>query len=67
MTQPALFAPIDLRAVTVRNRIWISPMCQYSVDRHDGVPTDWHLVHLGSFAVGGAALVMTEASGVSPE
>jgi 2,4-dienoyl-CoA reductase-like NADH-dependent reductase (Old Yellow Enzyme family) len=67
MTQPALFAPIDLRAVTVRNRIWISPMCQYSVERHDGVPTDWHLVHLGGFAAGGAGLVLTEATAVSPE
>src|SRR5690606_18971441 len=42
-------------------------MCQYAVDREDGVPTDWHLVHLGSFARGGAGLVMTEATGVSPE
>ena len=67
MTQPALFTPIDLRSVTVRNRIWISPMCQYSVEDHDGVPTDWHLVHLGGFAAGGAGLVLTEATAVTPE
>src|SRR5690606_274310 len=54
-------------ALTVRNRLWISPMCQYSVAARDGVPTDWHLVHLGQLAVGGAGLVMTEATAVSPE
>lgn len=63
----SLFDPIDLRGVRVRNRIWVSPMCQYTVDQRDGVPTDWHLVHLGSFARGGAGLVMAEASGVAPE
>lgn len=62
-----LFDPIDLRAVRVRNRIWVSPMCEYSVVRRDGVPTDWHLVHLGSFARGGAGLVIAEATGVTPE
>jgi 2,4-dienoyl-CoA reductase-like NADH-dependent reductase (Old Yellow Enzyme family) len=67
MTQPALFAPIDLRSVSIRNRIWISPMCQYSVEKKDGVPTDWHLVHLGGFASGGAGLVITEATAVNPE
>jgi 2,4-dienoyl-CoA reductase-like NADH-dependent reductase (Old Yellow Enzyme family) len=60
-----LFSPLALRGTTLKNRIVVSPMCQYSCV--DGLPTDWHLVHLGSFAVGGAALVMTEASGVSPE
>jgi 2,4-dienoyl-CoA reductase-like NADH-dependent reductase (Old Yellow Enzyme family) len=60
-----LFAPFPLRNVTFKNRIFVSPMCQYSCT--DGVPTDWHLVHLGSRAVGGAALVMTEAAAVTPE
>jgi len=63
---PALFDPLTLRAHTVRNRLWVSPMCQYSVSARDGVPTRWHLVHLGSFAVGGAGLVMTEATAVEP-
>src|SRR3954467_10882858 len=62
---PRLFDPFSLRNVTFRNRIFVSPMCQYSSE--DGLPTDWHLVHLGSRAVGGAGLVMVEASGVSPE
>ncbi|MEJ2586399.1 MAG: NADH:flavin oxidoreductase/NADH oxidase [Deltaproteobacteria bacterium] len=60
-----LFSPIKLRDVTFKNRIFVSPMCQYS--SHDGLPGDWHLVHLGSRAVGGAALVMVEATAVSPE
>ncbi|MCU1571582.1 MAG: NADH:flavin oxidoreductase/NADH oxidase [Naasia sp.] len=63
----ALFAPLTVRGVTIRNRIWVSPLCQYSVQRRDGVPTDWHLVHLGSMAVGGAGLVMSEATAVVPE
>lgn len=65
MPEIALFAPHTLRSVTFRNRIWVAPLCQYSVDLEDGVPTDWHLVHLGSFARGGAGLVMTEATAVS--
>ena len=60
-----LFSPLTLRGLTVRNRVWVSPMCQYSSDK--GKPTDWHLVHLGSFARGGAGLVLTEATAVSPE
>lgn len=60
-----LFSPLNLRSITFRNRIFVSPMCQYS--SHDGLPTDWHLVHLGSRAVGGAGLVMVEATAVSPE
>lgn len=59
-----LFTPVTLRDTTVRNRAWVAPMCQFSAE--DGVPTDWHLVHLGSFAVGGAGLVLTEATAVSP-
>ena len=60
-----LFTPITLRDVTVRNRLWVAPMCQYSAV--DGVPDDWHLVHLGSFARGGAGLVFTEATAVTPD
>jgi len=61
----SLFQPIAQRSLTLRNRIAVSPMCQYS--SVDGMPDDWHLVHLGSRAVGGAALVLTEAAAVSPE
>ncbi len=60
-----LFSPFKLRGITFRNRIFVSPMCQYSAV--EGVPNEWHMVHLGSRAVGGAALVMAEASAVSPE
>ena len=60
-----LFSPLTLRGSTFRNRAWISPMCQYS--SVDGHPTDWHLVHLGSFARGGAGLVMQEATAVTAE
>jgi 2,4-dienoyl-CoA reductase-like NADH-dependent reductase (Old Yellow Enzyme family) len=60
-----LFAPLKLRSVEFRNRIFVSPMCQYSCT--DGLPTDWHLVHLGSRAVGGAGLVVVEATAVTPE
>ena len=58
---------MTLRGVTARNRIWLAPMCQYSVLAQDGIPTDWHLVHLGSRATGGFGLVMTEATAVVPE
>jgi 2,4-dienoyl-CoA reductase-like NADH-dependent reductase (Old Yellow Enzyme family) len=61
-TQPHLFTPLTIRGVTFRNRIAVSPMCQYSSE--DGFANDWHLVHLGSRAVGGAALVFTEATAV---
>ncbi|WP_369045845.1 NADH:flavin oxidoreductase/NADH oxidase [Sinomonas sp. P10A9] len=67
MPSAKLFTPVDIRDVQIRNRLWVSPMCQYSVEEWDGVPTDWHLAHLGSLARGGAGLVMTEASAVSPE
>jgi 2,4-dienoyl-CoA reductase-like NADH-dependent reductase (Old Yellow Enzyme family) len=63
----AVFEPITLRGVTARNRIWIPPMCQYAVDAQDGVPTDWHVMHLGSLARGGAGAVIAEATGVLPE
>nr|WP_290055782.1 NADH:flavin oxidoreductase/NADH oxidase [Amycolatopsis sp. MEP2-6] len=60
-----LFSPITVRGLTLPNRAWVSPMCQYSAS--DGVPNDWHLVHLGQFAAGGAGLVMTEATAVTSE
>jgi 2,4-dienoyl-CoA reductase-like NADH-dependent reductase (Old Yellow Enzyme family) len=61
----SLFTPLTLRGTTYRNRAWVSPMCQYS--SVDGRPTDWHLVHLGGLARGGAGLVLTEATAVTPE
>jgi 2,4-dienoyl-CoA reductase-like NADH-dependent reductase (Old Yellow Enzyme family) len=67
MSQPApnLFTPLTQRGVTFPNRIAVSPMCQYSSD--DGLANDWHFVHLGSRAVGGAGLVIVEATAVTPE
>ena len=65
MTESRLFEPISMRALTARNRLWVAPMCQYSAV--DGVIGDWHLVHLGQFAIGGAGVVMAEATGVSAE
>lgn len=59
-----LYDPLNLRGVTVPNRIGVSPMCQYSAE--DGFANDWHLVHLGSRAVGGAGLIITEAAAVEP-
>ncbi len=65
-TEPAhLFSPLQIREVHFRNRIGVSPMCEYS--SNDGFANDWHFVHLGSRAVGGAAMVMTEASAVLAE
>lgn len=61
-----LFAPIHLRSVTAQNRLWISPMCMYSVFAEDGIATDWHLAHYGSRAVGGAGLIIVEATAVEP-
>ena len=60
-----LFTPLTLRELSIRNRIFVSPMCQYS--SHEGMPGDWHMVHLGSRAVGGAGLVMVEASAVASQ
>ncbi len=62
MSNPKLLSPFALRDLTLKNRVVISPMCQYSAI--DGVVSDWHLVHLGRFALGGAALVIVEAAGV---
>ena len=61
----ALFSPLSLRSVTVPHRAWVSPMCQYSAE--DGIVNDWHLVHLGGFAIGRAALVMVEATAVTAD
>ncbi len=60
-----LFSPLKVKDVTFKNRIGVAPMCQYSSE--DGVATDWHMVHLGSRAVGGAGLIIAEATAVSPE
>ncbi|MEY3076351.1 MAG: hypothetical protein RLZZ131_477 [Actinomycetota bacterium] len=59
-----LFSPLDIRSKHFRNRVWVSPMCQYSAD--DGVVSDWHRVHLGAFATGGVGMIMVEATGVMP-
>jgi len=64
---PALFSPLSIGSVTARNRIWVSPMCQYSVLDEDGVPGDWQLAHLGSMAAGGAGLVVAEATAIRPD
>lgn len=67
MAHPLLFEPFALRGLTVRNRLWVAPMCQYSVTERDGVPRDWHLQHIGALARGGAGLVVMEATAVAPE
>ncbi len=61
----ALFTPLSIRQAHMRNRLWVAPMCQYSAE--DGIPNEWHHVHLAQFASGGAGLVMAEATAVSPE
>ncbi|NBO56440.1 MAG: oxidoreductase, partial [Actinobacteria bacterium] len=66
MNQITLFSPLTLRGVTFANRLWVSPMCQYSAPL-DGIAREWHHVHIGSFATGGAGLIMMEATGVLPE
>ena len=60
-----LFDPLTLRGTTLKNRIWVSPMCQYSA--HDGFVGEWHRIHLGSFATGGFGMIMVEATGVVSE
>lgn len=65
MSAPLLFSPFRMRGLTLANRIVVSPMCQYSAE--DGSATDWHLVHLGQFAVSGPGLVITEATAVNRE
>ena len=65
VAMPHLFDPITLRGLTLANRVLVSPMCEYSSD--EGFANDWHLVHLGSRAAGGAALTMTEATAGTAE
>jgi len=65
MSEINLFTPLKIRGVEFANRLWVSPMCMYSAS--DGVVTDWHKVHLGAFATGGAGLVVVEATGVTPK
>ena len=65
MSSSKLFSPIRLGGVELSNRIIVAPMCQYSAD--GGNATDWHLMHLGQFAMGGVGLILVEATGVSPE
>ncbi|MDR0283370.1 MAG: NADH:flavin oxidoreductase/NADH oxidase [Propionibacteriaceae bacterium] len=62
-----LFDPLTLRGLTIRNRVWLPPMCQYSVTARDGCATDWHLVHYGARATEGFGLLVIEATGVVPE
>lgn len=62
-----LFTPVVVRGLTIPNRLWVAPMCQYSVTAEDGVPNDWHHVHLAQFVNGRAGLVLTEATAVVPE
>ncbi|HEY5834380.1 NADH:flavin oxidoreductase/NADH oxidase [Streptomyces sp.] len=65
-----LFEPMTLRSLTIANRIFLAPMCQYSAEcegPNTGAPTDWHLAHLGARAIGGAGLLLTEATAVAPE
>ncbi len=62
---PHLLDPLTIRSITFPNRVFVSPMCEYSSE--DGFANDWHLVHLGSRAVGGAGLVFTEATAVTPD
>ncbi|HVY05341.1 MAG TPA: NADH:flavin oxidoreductase/NADH oxidase [Burkholderiales bacterium] len=64
-TTPLLFSPLTLRGVTLKNRVVISPMCQYSA--RNGFADDWHFVHLGKMATGGAGLIFTEAAAIEPE
>jgi 2,4-dienoyl-CoA reductase-like NADH-dependent reductase (Old Yellow Enzyme family) len=64
---PSLFDPLQLRDVTIPNRIFLAPMCQYQCTGLDGVPTDWHLMHYGARAAGGFGLLIAEATGVCAE
>ena len=66
MAASRLFSPLTLRGLEIPNRVWASPMCQYSADGA-GTPVDWHLVHLGQLALGGAGVVFTEATAVEPD
>lgn len=63
----ALFQPLTLRGMTARNRIWVPPMCQYAATNRDGIANQWHLVHYGALAAGGAGAITVEATSVVPE
>ncbi|MDR2619759.1 MAG: NADH:flavin oxidoreductase/NADH oxidase [Propionibacteriaceae bacterium] len=65
-TSPQLLTPLNLRGVQVANRAWVAPMLQHAVRYGDGMPTDWHLVHYGSFALGGFGLIITEPTAIAP-
>ncbi|CAN0513446.1 unnamed protein product, partial [Discosporangium mesarthrocarpum] len=65
MTDAPMFTPFTLRGMTLKNRLVMSPMCQYSAE--DGLANDWQLVHLGSRAMGGTGLIITEMTDISPE
>ncbi|ROR66844.1 oxidoreductase [Agrococcus jenensis] len=67
MSAPSITDPIEVRGLRVRNRIWIAPMCQYSVMAYDGVPTAWHRVHYGALASGGTGMLVVEATAIAPE
>ncbi|WP_238651633.1 NADH:flavin oxidoreductase/NADH oxidase [Paenibacillus piscarius] len=62
-----LFTPYELKALTLKNRVVMPPMCQYAVEKQDGIPTDWHHVHYVSRAVGGTGFIIVEMSGVHPD
>ena len=67
MPNPTLFTPITLRNLTIRNRVWVPPMCMYSALGKDGIPTAFHTAHYGAMALGGAGLIIVEATAVNPE
>jgi 2,4-dienoyl-CoA reductase-like NADH-dependent reductase (Old Yellow Enzyme family) len=61
----ALFSPVELRGLELSNRVVVAPMCQYSAE--DGIVGDWHIMHLGQYAISGTGLLFVEATGVEPE
>ncbi|MFC9219278.1 hypothetical protein ACFT8W_00375 [Streptomyces hygroscopicus] len=65
-TASMAWTPIRLRELSVPNRVWLSPMCQYSADR-SGAPTDWHIAHYGARAAGGVGMIMVECTAVAPD
>lgn len=67
MASPSLFDPLELRGLLLRNRMVLPPMCQYRATGHDGLPTDWHLMHYGARAAGGFGLIVIEATAINPE
>ncbi|MFM5968062.1 MAG: oxidoreductase, partial [Micrococcales bacterium] len=65
--QTLLFSPMRIRELETKNRVWVAPMCMYSCEGRDGIVGEFHVVHYGSRAVGGAGLIIVEATGVVPE